>query len=398
MWLGLVAVGAFLHVMRRPTALTHATLFAEDGQIYFLEAYRWKWRALNDPYAGYLSVPQRTLAWITRVGFLGHAPLAYAAGAGIIAVVSCSLALSARMVWLFPTRSRRIGAFLALLLLPGLEEAHLTLTNIMWFLGIALLLIGLSDDPRTTVGQAAELAAIIAITLAGPIAIVLAPLALVRVIRTRTRHSWTVAITWALGVLVQLIELKTHPREQGVVSWTPKFVEVGFRRMFGVFAVGDTYVQQRTATLKWGVPATLAAITLAALIVMCTLLSRHRVIGMVLLAIAALSLVAGFIALGRNALYLPDRYSVLPTAIVVVLAASWSRRRVGSVTPQWQEYLGAATVTWMIVGVVVSFPITARPAKSFEPAAQCLETAKTGTACAIPVFPEPFSFSVVKKD
>ena len=61
-----VVCGLVLYA-RMPDAFSHPQFWAEDGTIFFLDAHSGGWRALLDPYSGYLHLIPRAVAWLAEL-------------------------------------------------------------------------------------------------------------------------------------------------------------------------------------------------------------------------------------------------------------------------------------------------------------------------------------------
>jgi hypothetical protein len=76
--------------------------------------------------------------------------------------------------------------------MPGLWESLGSIGHLTLILGICLLLLMLSDDPRSRAGRVGELAALAAMGLTGVLIVFFAPWFAWRWWRTRSRHSLAV--------------------------------------------------------------------------------------------------------------------------------------------------------------------------------------------------------------
>jgi hypothetical protein len=386
----LFITGFIVHLARRPGVLSRPALFAEDGQVFFASSLRDGVSGLTDAYNGYVLLGPRTLALLATIFPIAWTPTIYALFAAAVAVSSCAIATRFRLEWALGGWVQRSLVFLALLLIPQVAETHATLTNVVWWAGIGLLLIGLSDDPLGWMGRLGELLFVVVVVLTGPIGIVLAPVVVWRL--WRIRSQWTAILTgaWAVAALTQVVVLRGQDRKVESVNWSSDLGGVFVRRWFGPFPNGSRYVQDRLTGPAWSRNAWLLAVGFAVGLVVVALRGRDRGAGLVLLALGGLQIVAGFVAMGPLAHLLPDRYTVGASAAVVLVAATarpseWPIRIV---------HLGL--IVWALIGWPRNLSVPERTAPSFAPAAACLE--KPDTTCRVPVVPDVFSFSVSPAD
>lgn len=386
----LFAAGFLAHMGRRRGVLSNPVLFAEDGQIFMLGSLREGVRGLNDVYNGYLIVGTRALALLATLFPIGWTPSTYAVFAGIVAVGSCAIATRSQMTWAFGGWIPRALVFLALLMLPQVAETHATLTNAIWWAGIGLLLIGISDEPFTWWGRVAEVAFVIVVTLTGPIGIVVLPVVMWRLWRIRLPWTAILAAVWGVTAAVQLLILRGQDRKVESVDWGTNLGGVLVRRWFGPFTAGSTYVQTHLVGKPWSRGAWLLAVVFGCGLVVVALRGRDRGAGAMLLALGLLQIGAGFVALGPLAAFLPDRYALGATAAVVLTVAAARPH-------QWPvRVVQISLIVWMLIFWPRNVSVPQRPAPSFAEAARCLE--QPNTTCRIPATPEQFSFTLTPND
>lgn len=378
--------GFFLYLSRRHGVIAHPILFAEDGQVFFLANRLHGVAALNDAYAGYLVIGPRTLALIASFLPIAWTPLVFALLASVLSVGSCGLALSERTAWLLGGWLPRTVVFAALVFLPQVAETHATLTNVMWWGGIGLLLIGIADDPLTGPGKVFEVALVVAVLLSGPIGIVFAPVIAWRWWRTRSRWTFTLGVIWAVCCAVQVFILRGQHRNVGKVPWGAEIGGVFIRRWFGPFAIGAGYVQRHLAGPGWSRSTWAATGLFAVLVVVVAVHARDRGAALVMLLVGSLHVIAGFFALGPLARLLPDRYTVgAGAALILAIAGARPSRN-------WVRGVHIALIVWTLVVWPRNVIVPARVGPSFKPAAACLAAHRP--VCRLPAYPDPFSFDV----
>lgn len=378
-----IALGVGLYLLRRPSAISSASLWAEDGTIFLSQSLERGWRAVNDSYAGYLHIAPRLLAMVASWLPFRWTPVVYALVSAVVTVACCSPVLSRRSSWLLPTWGARVAVFAGLICLPRVAELHATLTNVIWWCGIGLLLVILLDDPSTTVGKVSEATAVALLVLSGANGVVLAPFVVFRWWRTRSIHSLVIAGVWwaAAGIQGWVLIHAERSLDGGDLPWPVTLIRWSVERTLGPFVLSGPYVD-RPANLLAGFPlAAQVLILVAALMAAVVLLGGHRPSTTILLVgVAAASCLAGFMSLGPAAPLLPERYTAIPAAALLIglISARPSRRIVAA--------FKCVLLVWIVVARPLDFSITPRPVLKWGPGADCVER-HIEDRCVIPLNP-----------
>ncbi len=135
---------------RRPDAVLHPQFWAEDGRVFFEDAYNVGWsESLFRPYGGYFHAVPRLGAAVALLGPLFAAPLVLNAIAIALQAFPVNLLLSRQSdVWgSFRYRSVMAGVYLAL---PNCRELYANITNSQCLLALSAFLI-LAASPRKSV-------------------------------------------------------------------------------------------------------------------------------------------------------------------------------------------------------------------------------------------------------
>ena len=214
---------------RRPSLLTQAQFYAEDGMIWFAEAYNLGWlRTLFLPQVGYLTIVPRLGSGLALLVPLRWAPLVMNILGMLIQVLPVPILLSSRCRnWAsLPTR-----ILLALFMLPFPVPAKFMWCSPMrsgtWLWQQHWWLLPAAHGPGA--GDSFDIVLLLMASLTGPYAIVLAPLVLgfwwVR------RQTWTLAVLAVTGLsaLTQIVLLPHTHRVQGTLGASPEL----FLRMLG---------------------------------------------------------------------------------------------------------------------------------------------------------------------
>ena len=163
---------------RRPSLLTHAQFYAEDGTLWFAQAYNLGWlHSLLLPEAGYFNTMPRLAAGVALLVPLQRAPLVMAIVGLLIQALPVPLLLSSRLRNWAPLPTRLLLAVIYVAM-PNTREILIVATNTQWHLALAALLLAIASSPRTWLGRAFDIAVILAAAFSGPFCILLAPIAL----------------------------------------------------------------------------------------------------------------------------------------------------------------------------------------------------------------------------
>lgn len=380
----IVLAGLVLLVLRRPSALTDPGLYAEDGVIFLLESLRDGVGAILQPYNGYVHLLPRLVAAVATILPLGWTPVVYSLATALASVGAAALVLSRRFDRLAPYTAR-VVVFGLLVLLPRLTEVHLALNSVLWWCGVALLMTALADDPSSRAGKVGEVAMVVVAVMSGLAGPVLAPIAAARWLRTRTTHSLIVGGVWWATAGAQLVVYATQDRENGPVPVGMPLARAAVEKTVGALVLGRRAVDERWAG---GTPT----LVLVALLVLGAVWAAVVVTGASpfdwapIAWTAAASTLAGFMALGPAAAQLPDRYTVLPIAALVIglLVARPTRRLlvVGQV----------GLVVLVLVLRVTDVVVPSRPSTDWERSERCL--AHVRRTCVVPLNPEGWTLTL----
>jgi hypothetical protein len=190
---------------RLPGALLHPQFFAEDGWVWFQQAYNqhW-WLTFGMPQAGYLLTFSRLIAAFTLWFPLQWAPLIMNLAGAVVQALPVTALLARRSTTWGPLPQRMLMAALYLAI-PNAVEVHIVLTNAMWHLAVLMALLAFSLPPRTWRGRVVDNVVFAIGCLTGPFCILLLPS--VMLYWWLRRQRWTlVAMGWmALGTVIQVL-------------------------------------------------------------------------------------------------------------------------------------------------------------------------------------------------
>jgi hypothetical protein len=195
--------------LRRPDSLTKPQFFAEDGLVFFHDQVLFgAWDALFTPYAGYLHVVPRLVAFIASFFPVREAPLVYNFLALAIADACCGL--FSLPAFRFVVRSDMLRFAVCVVVAAGIDSTELvgTITNIQWYLQLAAILILLYSFTREAAGgwlwHTALSLLMLSLALSVPMLIIAVPLALWSLVRSKPASRW-ISAALILGAGIQTV-------------------------------------------------------------------------------------------------------------------------------------------------------------------------------------------------
>jgi hypothetical protein len=200
---------------RLPGALLHPQFFAEDGWVWYQQAYNLHWlRSLGIAQAGYLQTLPRLVAGVTLLFPMQWAPFLMNLAGAIIQALPVTALLARRCAPWGPLSTRVLMAALYLAI-PDAPEIHIVLTNAMWHLALLQALLAFALPPLSWRGRVTDCLLFAIGGITGPFCILLLPSVLVYWWIRRQR--WTlVVIAWmVLGVVIQVLCLLHAVRAPG---------------------------------------------------------------------------------------------------------------------------------------------------------------------------------------
>jgi hypothetical protein len=245
MQLLLFLLGALIVISRRPDAITNPQFFAEDGTVWFADAFRMGfWRTLILPDAGYLQTFPRLVAGFAALVPLLYAPLLMNLVGIVVQVLPVNLLASPRLNTLGGLSFRMLLAFFYIAI-PNSREIDVVITNAQWHLALIACLLVVAVPPRGWLGRAFDLTTLTLSGLTGPFCILLLPLN--AVLWWRRRQAWllvtgsVLAVCSALQIFV-LAEVESAIRSKAPLgaSWR-LFVDILAGHVFlsSIFGSGN---------------------------------------------------------------------------------------------------------------------------------------------------------------
>jgi hypothetical protein len=384
---------------RCPSRLTHAQFYAEDGMVWFAQAYNDGWlHSLTLPDGGYLNTLQRLGAGLALLVPLRWAPLVMASLGMLIQAMPVTILLSPRCHnWgSLPLRLLFAAAYVAM---PNAREIHVVLTNSQWHLALAEVLLAFASSPQSWRGRLFDGAFFLLAGFCGPFGIVLAPLILL--FWWLRRQPWSLAVfsLIMIGAVTQIVVLlRSAPRTQNPLgAHTAALVRI----LGGNIVAGALF-----GTHAFSTKVPMIAIVFAALVGMSIILYRLRFANLewklFLVYSAALlsaSLHSPLIA-GPRPLWdllvgnVASRYWFFPM-LVFLWSALWcalyGRDRLFKIA-------GICLCFAMLIGVADDWRYRTFPDDNFAGSVQRMRDARPGDHVIMPIPPKGWSMELVKKD
>jgi hypothetical protein len=390
---------ALLLFSRSPGYLTHAQFYAEDGRIWYAQAYNWGWLdSLVTPQAGYLNIMPRLAAGLALLAPFQWAPLIMAIVGLLIQSLPVPILLSQRLCkWgSLPVRMFLAAIYVAI---PNASEIHIVVTNTQWHLALIAVLLAFAASPQTWAGRLVDCVLFLLSALSGPYCILLAPMLLVFWWIRRKRWSLAMFGLVSLGAATQIAEILhgTH-RVQGPLGATP----ATFLRLLGgnviASALFGSYAFARLAPLIFIVAAALLGLCICSYCLRFASL-EWRFFLVYCAALYAASLRSPLTQPGAPAWNVlmdlnSGRYWFFPM-LAFVWSAVWcalvGRNRVF-------RRAGMFVLLTMSVGILRDWRFAAYPNPSFADSVRNLRDAKPGERIVMPIVPPGWTMELVKKD
>jgi hypothetical protein len=190
-------------ITRRPDAIFHPQFWAEDGTIFFSQAYNQGWvHAMYRPYNGYFHAIPRIVASLALLVPLRLAPLVMNLMAIAFWALPVILLLSARSAGWGSLRNRAVMAC-GYLAVPNCVEVCFGMANSQWFVALSAFLLLVASPANTRRVRIAELMFFVFAGLTGPFCLFLLPIAVVVAWKRREPWRWGPSGVFAACCLIQ---------------------------------------------------------------------------------------------------------------------------------------------------------------------------------------------------
>lgn len=191
--IGVILIGSLLIISRQPSVVYHPQFWAEDGAVWYADAWNRGWIALIQPHTGYLQTISRITAMIAvQLPFL-WGPALFMLIAGLAQLAPLLYWFSPRYDTLIPHWGARLFLAFVYIGLPNSYEVNMNLTNAQWHLALVAFLIVFSQPPKTHRTWWRDLSLLALAGVSGPFSVLLWPVA--------AWHTWITRSRWAQHTL-----------------------------------------------------------------------------------------------------------------------------------------------------------------------------------------------------
>ena len=322
-----VIAGSIICLARQSGAGALNTLYAEDGSVFLSQGLRYSAvHALRTPYVGYFHLVPRLATDVTLAFPLADAATAFAVE-GAVAVALIALFVFRATAGHIRSPLLRLVLASSLVLLPvDQQELFNAVANIHWFLLFAATW-ALLWHPSGRGDRALAAAVVVIAALSDPLTILLAPLAVLRlIVLPDWRRQW-VSMALLSALAVQLVGSRlVHARRNDIAVTTNVVKLAGW---YIVYVIGRAGFGMRWVESGHGA-VQLALVGVAALMALALLVTAARRSSLpVTICLVVLSGLFFLLPVGLTDVA-PPRYSVTPILLLLSAAvylfgqAEWS--------------------------------------------------------------------------
>ena len=387
---------------RRPDALLRAQFYAEDGAIWFHDAYTFGWaHALFLPYNGYMQLLPRLVAGLALLVPFQFAPLVMNVVGIALQAMLVNFLLSAETAGWAPFRLRVLWAC-AYIALPNSSELHATITEGQWHLALLACILALSPPVvNRPILRIVPLCLIALSGLTGPFCLVLLPITIVAYYIRREPSQRIVIATLAISSAIQLWAIVT------TAGSTRSHAPLGANAT-GLLTIVAGRVYLAALLGKFALAAQRSLASLVAIGVIgstimvycvwrCTL--ELRLLILFCVTIFSASLLNPMVSLTT------PQWSVLSAApgihywFLPMIAFIWSLLWCFTLAQTiWVKRVSAALLALMCVGIARDWNYPRQKDEHYAAQAARFAAARVGSVVEIPIFPEGWTVRLRKKD
>ncbi len=210
---GAALIAFLITVSHRPDALLNPQFWAEDGKMWYQQAYNnGILTSLITSEAGYFQTVSRIVAAVTQLVPLAQTPLIFNLTAISIKVSVALFILSSRLDRAVPSNSLRAAFAFIYLVLPQSYETTANLTNAQWHLAFLSFLIIIAAPSRTVAWRIFDIGVVVLSAFSGPLCLLLVPVVLIRYYLTRESRLVPLIFIFLVGSAVQMTSLLLFER------------------------------------------------------------------------------------------------------------------------------------------------------------------------------------------
>ncbi len=236
------AASVLIIVSRRPDALFNPQFWAEDGNVWYADAYNQGIiYSLSTPEAGYFQTFSRLVGIFSQMFPLAYAPLVFNVVAILVQITVAGFIASPRFSLLVPKLGWRLVLAFLYLALPHSFEINANVTNTQWHLGLLSFLIVVAEPSERSFWRVFDVSVLVISVLSGPLCLLLVPMACLRFWQRRERWPGVLLSILVIGAIVQTCALLTNarPTQAGLGAEVGLFFKITFRHIFVTPIIGQ---------------------------------------------------------------------------------------------------------------------------------------------------------------
>lgn len=368
----------------------HPTFYAEDGAVWYADAYSFGWlRSLASPAGGYLNTLPRLVAALLLWAPFSVAPLMMNLTGLVLQALPVNVILLKRSnVWgPLPFRLLQAAVYLVL---PNVEEVQVVLTNAQFHVALISFLFVVGQPPRSRIGRILYVLALALNGFTGPFCFAMLPI--VAIVWFRRRDNWSkfALIIYGAAAAMQALELSIAAQSGRPTMFLGATAMRFIRIVSGQIYVGAILGRNVGPHLsRW--PLLVIFVLGTALLLNC--LRRCRIELRLFVAFSSIlfgaALLRPFIELPNIPAWLTlsrdggNRYWFFP-----LVAFAWCI--VWSAFQQQQRLVRIAAIcllVFMIMGVIRDWRLPKYNPRQFPESAQRMQNAAEGELVVVPMFP-----------
>ncbi len=392
------AIAALAVISRRPDAITNPQFFAEDGAVWFADAYRLGFHSLFVPDAGYLQIFPRLIAGLAVLVPLIFAPLLMNMVGIVVQVLPVNLLASARFADWGSLPLRLVMGFLYIAL-PNSRELDVVITNAQWHLALLACILVLASSPVTWKWRVFDICLLLLSGLTGPFCLLLLPIAVIMWWMRRSNWRIVTSLVVAGCALAQLLVLyRADPsiRYSAPLGATTRlFIDLLSGHVFLAAMFGFSNYSERLP-FTFLVLVALLGLVLFAYALLRTKLEIRLFVLFSLLVFAA-SLRSPLVSRSDPQWQVLDHAYGIRYWFFPMLGFLWSV--VWLAQPgknKWLRSFALAVIALMIFGIAKDWEYPAFSDHNFAQYAREFERMPSGKAMVFPLYPDGWTMQLVK--
>lgn len=206
-------ISLLLIFSRRPDAVLNPQFWAEDGKIWFEQAYHNGIIAsIFTPEAGYFQTISRFVAAFSQFFPFEYAPSIFNFSAICAKLSVVFFLFSNRLERLLPDLPARLFAVFIYLALPHSYETHANLTNVQWHLALLSCLIITAVPSERKAWKIFDYAVVAISAVSGPFCLLLFPVAVIKYWFEKDKRTLILLTILSIGCVIQGISLTVNER------------------------------------------------------------------------------------------------------------------------------------------------------------------------------------------